>query len=104
VAELINAFASGPIEPPSTLRLEVTPELDARCARALHDDPDERFESAKAMAEALHVVMVTVADRHSSSRLIDAEMRPAGRVSVPPSERRAVTSYSMIPGRITDPE
>ena len=53
VMDLVLALASGPIEPPSAHRLEVTPELDAWFARALHDDPDERFASAKAMAEAL---------------------------------------------------
>jgi eukaryotic-like serine/threonine-protein kinase len=99
VGELVVAFASGPVEPPSALRLEVTPELDAWFARALHDDPDERFESAKAMAEALHVAMITVADRGSSRRLIDAEMRSA---SISPDERRAETSYSVIPGRRPD--
>lgn len=103
VVELVLAFASGPIEPPSALRFEVTPELDAWFAQALHDDPDERFESAKAMAEALHVVMTTVVDRASSRRLIDAELRshsaPAPASSAEP---RATTSYSVIPGRARD--
>ncbi len=103
VVDLIVAFASGPIEPPSSLRLEVTPELDAWFARAVHDDPDQRFESAKAMAEALHVVMLSVADRGSSRRLIDAEMR-ATRLSVSPEERHSATSYSVVPGRLPDPE
>ena len=103
VIDLVMAFASGPIEPPSALRLEVTPELDAWFARALHDDPAERFESAKATAEALHVAMSTVTDRGSSRRLIDAEMRPATAASLVP-ERRPATSYSMIPGRPQEPD
>jgi serine/threonine-protein kinase len=102
VVDLVLAFASGPIEPPSALRLEVTPELDAWFARALHDDPEERFESAKAMAEALHVVMSTVSDRGSSRRLIDEEIRSVRPASVSPEEARAASSYSVIPGRLRD--
>ena len=98
VGELVMAFAGGPIDPPSALRLEVTPELDAWFARGLHDDPDERFESTKAMAEALQVAMSTVADRGSSRRLIDEELRAKDR------ESRPETGYSMIPGRRPDPE
>lgn len=105
VMDLVLAFASGPIEPPSAHRLEVTPELDAWFARALHDDPDERFASAKAMAEGLHVVMSTVTDRGSSRRLIDAEMLSTNASGPSSSERRPMTSaYSMIPGRLRDPE
>ncbi len=102
VIELVLAFASGAVEPPSAYRLEVTPQLDAWFERALHDDPDERFESAKAMAEALHVVMMTVVDRGSSRRLIDAELRHARPVSVVDREERQATSYSLVPGRDTD--
>ncbi|HSO39394.1 MAG TPA: serine/threonine-protein kinase [Labilithrix sp.] len=102
VMELVLAFASGTVDPPSAHRLEVTPELDAWFARALHDDPDERFESAKAMAEALHVVMMTVTDRGSSRRLIDAEMRSIRPVSLANDEERLPTSYSLVPGRNTD--
>lgn len=103
VIELVMAFASGPIEPPSAHRLEVTPELDAWFTRALHDDPGKRFESAKAMAEALHGVMATVPDRASSRRFIDEEMRSA-RPAPPSGEGRPSTSYSMIPGRLPDRE
>jgi eukaryotic-like serine/threonine-protein kinase len=99
VMELVLAFASGPIEPPSAYRLEVTPELDAWFERALHDDPDQRFESAKAMAEALHVVMLTVTDRGSSRRLIDDELRPIRPASSTRTDDRIPTSYSLVPGR-----
>lgn len=102
VMELVLAFAAGSIEAPSAYRLEVTPQLDAWFERALHDDPDERFESAKAMAEALHVVMMTVVDRGSSRRLIDAEMRHARPGSLVDREERQPTSYSLVPGRDTD--
>ncbi|CAN5771596.1 hypothetical protein BH11MYX4_BH11MYX4_62100 [soil metagenome] len=102
VMDLVLAFASGSVDPPSAHRLEVTPELDAWFERALHDDPDERFESAKAMAEALHVVMMTVTDRGSSRRLIDAEMRSIRPASLKNDEERLPTSYSLVPGRNTD--
>ncbi len=104
VGELVVAFASGPIEAPSALRLEVTPALDAWFERALHSDPAERFESAKAMAEALNVAMLTVVDRGSSRRLIDAELRSLPPPTLSDEERRPATSYSVIPGRLRDPE
>jgi len=104
VGELILALASGPIEPASASRLEVTPELDAWFERALQDDPEDRFESARAMAESLHTVMATVTDRGSSRRLIDGEQRAARPTSMAPSERRPGTGYSMIPGREPDSE
>jgi serine/threonine-protein kinase len=95
VAELVVALASGPIEPPSSFRLEVTPALDAWFARSLHDDPGERFETAKAMVEAFRVAMATVGDRGSSERLIDAEMR-AARPSSEKPEARPRMVYSKI--------
>jgi serine/threonine protein kinase len=57
VAELVVALASGKVDPPSSRRFEISPELDAWFERALHRQPEGRFESAKEMAEALHVAM-----------------------------------------------
>jgi serine/threonine protein kinase len=100
VQELVLSFAMDAVEPAGAQRLEVTPELDAWFETALHADPNERFQSAKGMADALNLVMASITDRGSDRRLIDAELRP----SMPSfsSEERIGTSYSMIPGQRRD--
>jgi serine/threonine-protein kinase len=52
VASLIQLLNSRP-RPPSELRKEVTPELDAIVLRALERDPAQRFDSARDFALAL---------------------------------------------------
>jgi serine/threonine protein kinase len=46
-----------PIPPPSTLRPDMPTALDFVVVRALERDPDQRYQSAKAMAEDLHHVV-----------------------------------------------
>ncbi len=46
-----------PIPPPSALRPDVPAALDAICARALADDPDDRYARADDMAAALEAVV-----------------------------------------------
>ncbi|MDB4942771.1 MAG: Adenylate cyclase [Labilithrix sp.] len=98
VQELVAVLAAGTVEPAGSHRLEVTPELDAWFARAIHDDPSERFASAKQMAEALGQVMAKITDRGSDRRLIDAEMRPRMPSIVEVDTPRTGT-YSIVPGR-----
>lgn len=100
VHELVFALASGPIEPPSAYRLEVTEPLDAWFAKALHDDPAARFHSAKAMAEALGTAMATVTDRASAGRIIEGELRRRASTS---SVRPAAT-YSVVSTRDRAPK
>ncbi len=103
VHELVISLASGAIEPPGAYRLEVTEELDAWFAKALHDDPEERFPTAKAMAEALNTAVSKVSDRGTDRRLIDAELRPQLGRMIEESERPGAV-YSMIPGRDKSPK
>jgi len=97
VGELVVALATEKITPASELRPELPFEIDVWFERALHRDPDERFTSAKEMAEALHIVMAAAVQS-------DSEIRAAAASSLRPipfvvEERRGAT-YSMIPGRV----
>jgi hypothetical protein len=74
--------------------LEVTPELDAWFERALHRDPEGRFESAKAMAEALHVAMKSVTDP-TSDRKLAVKDRPRASSFVF-EEAREAAQYSIV--------
>jgi serine/threonine-protein kinase len=46
-----------PVPPPSTLRADVTPALDAICARALAERPEDRYPDADEMAADLEAVV-----------------------------------------------
>jgi len=48
---LVYAITAGPIVPPSTHNPELSPEIDAWMAKALARNVDERFSSAKDLAE-----------------------------------------------------
>jgi len=103
VGELVLAFATGSVVPASERRPEVSPELDAWFARALHRDPDARFPSAKAMAEELHVAMKT-ANVTSDPKLPTGTMRPRATSFVFEDERRPTASYSIIRPSMPVPE
>lgn len=98
VQDLVLSFAMDEVEPASSQRLEVTEELDAWLAKAMHKEPNERFASAKAMAEALAPIIAKVTDRGSDRRLIDAELRPRMPSFTSEVEVRTNTSYSILPG------
>jgi serine/threonine protein kinase len=77
--------------PPSlrALRPEISPELDAVVRRALAKDPDERFATCEAMAEALRAA--TRVGGPKTAQEADAVLgRAVGRLS-PPPERYAGT-------------
>jgi eukaryotic-like serine/threonine-protein kinase len=52
VGKLVVAYAAGPPPAPSTLCKEIPPSLDAWFEKTLHRDPDQRFQTAREMAEA----------------------------------------------------
>ena len=57
IEELVLAFAKGAPPKPSDLRRGLPREVDAWFAKALHRKPEERFQSAKEMADALHAAL-----------------------------------------------
>jgi len=95
VGELVFALARGKVDQASALRFEIMPELDAWLSRALDRDPDERFPSAKEMAEALHVAMKS-SQPSSDPRLVAGSIRPRATSFVFEEERRASAQYSII--------
>lgn len=95
VGELVFALARGTVEQASALRFEIMPELDAWLSRALARDPEERFASAKEMAEALHVAMKTLDPAHAARPLAGAA-RPRATSFVFEEERRTSAPYSII--------
>jgi hypothetical protein len=53
---LLDVKLANTLRPPRTFNADVSPKLDALILRALRANPDERFESAQVMAEALEAV------------------------------------------------
>jgi serine/threonine protein kinase len=56
--DVLLRICKGPIPPPSAFAPELSAELDAFFARALDRDPDARFPTARAFAEALREALV----------------------------------------------
>jgi eukaryotic-like serine/threonine-protein kinase len=71
-AEMRSKVEANPI-PPRESRAELSPELEEIVLRALERDPNDRYESAYELGEAL---------RHPES------VRPTGRAATQPSKRR----------------
>jgi serine/threonine-protein kinase len=59
-AAIVEAVKRGPIPIPSTLRSDVSPELDRVVMKALERDPDARFQTALEMQNALEDVLTTL--------------------------------------------
>ena len=55
--QLLDRMMTGPAAPPSSLRREIPPEVDALVARALEVDPAARFADAHAFAAACDAVL-----------------------------------------------
>jgi eukaryotic-like serine/threonine-protein kinase len=57
---IIHSVLDHRVKPPSALRRDIPPELDSIVLRGLDADPRKRWETAKAMAEALESVVSPV--------------------------------------------
>jgi serine/threonine-protein kinase len=55
--QLLSAVLTGTIPPPSDVRADVPFDVDAIVLRALDKDPERRFQTAEAMADALEVAL-----------------------------------------------
>lgn len=95
----------GPIPPMSTLAKDVTPELDALCAKALAQDPKDRLASAADLVEGLERVFVRMASQPGAIRDPGPELGRFVRKICPPGEKlpqkRSLTSRiraAMRPG------
>lgn len=66
--ERLMRICSEPIPPPSTYAPDLCPEVDAFFAKALAMDPEERFQTAREMADALAFVAGVPVSSRSGSR------------------------------------
>ncbi len=80
--EVIVATLSRAAEPPSSVRPDVPPDLDAICLRCLEKEPADRFASAAELADALerHIRGEPLRD-HPGSRPRPAQVAAAGRAA-----------------------
>jgi eukaryotic-like serine/threonine-protein kinase len=60
---LLHQALYGTVEPPSIHRRDVSPELDAIVLRGLAREPDQRFATARDMAQALEQAVASAAPR-----------------------------------------
>jgi serine/threonine-protein kinase len=76
LGELLLAHASKELAPPSTQRPGVGPEIDAWFSRALARDRDQRFATAKEMAEGIHAAVKANDLRSSDVKMLTHSVRP----------------------------
>jgi serine/threonine-protein kinase len=98
IAQLVCVLAKGPPPPPSHLRSELSPEVDAWFAKALDRNPERRFGSAKDMADAINGLIEGMDHMPSSSRMpvFAGALRSA---SLFDQERVSVSTYSIVVSR-----
>jgi serine/threonine-protein kinase len=95
VGGLCIAINKGAFEPVTCRRPSLPPALDGWFARALHSDPEARFGSADAMADALAAIAGESGERvsHEPSARLDA----ASEARVPPGEAQATEHAATLP-------
>jgi serine/threonine-protein kinase len=71
--------------PPSSLQAKLPAALDYVCARALHKQPDARYQTGKAFAEDLEDVMAGKPPRHKSGWAAPAQVTAGGTLMAPAS-------------------
>lgn len=60
VADMVEAHVSRIAPPPSSLRRDIPPDVDAILARLLAKDPDRRFPDANALSALINILLSTV--------------------------------------------
>ena len=66
---LLDRVRKADIDPPSSLRREIPAELDDIVMKALAKDPDDRFQSAHEMGQALRSFLYTYSPDYTPARL-----------------------------------
>ena len=73
--ERLMRICSEPVPPPSTYAPDLCPEVDAFFAKALAMDPEDRFQTAREMADALaHIAGVPVSSRSGSRSYFPSQL------------------------------
>jgi eukaryotic-like serine/threonine-protein kinase len=69
-AETVTRVLRDPIAPPSLRRTEVSTDLDEVCLQALERDPDRRFATAAAFADALRAAVPSIPEAGEVGALV----------------------------------
>lgn len=67
--ETLTLIGEPEVEPPSTINPKITPEVDAIAMKALEADPDDRFQWASALGEALESYLMSQKPPYHRSQL-----------------------------------
>jgi serine/threonine protein kinase len=94
VAEVVTAVLRRDFPPLSSLWPDIPPALDAVVTRAMAARPEDRFESARAMREALHAALVVPEDEEVSPRLV--ARAPTGALRPRLTARRSVAAVGVM--------
>jgi serine/threonine-protein kinase len=96
LGELCVAIKRGEVTPPTRLRNDLGPDIDAWFARALHRDPEGRFQSAKDMAQAIEQAVGMSTTMGSTPSMVAAGAMiatfPGTALSTPPGTRARRTA------------
>jgi serine/threonine-protein kinase len=98
-ALVLRALERAP-SPPSSVRPEVPPELDAAIMRGLERDPAKRFTTAREMAQALEKVAAPAAAREVA-RWVEAKAGETVRLRAQQLEGFDLSVATELPGRVS---
>ncbi len=103
--ELTQAIISGPLQPPSTLNPELSPELEQVILTAMARDRSERFEEARLMSQAVRALNLQPPDPSSPVPNMQSTSRPKKVVQPPKRPQVARPRYrEMEPAQSTSAE
>jgi serine/threonine-protein kinase len=108
-AETVTRVLRDPIAPPSLTRADVSMDLDEVCLQALERDPDRRFATAAAFADALRAAVPSIPEAGEVGALVcdvagDAirkqreSLDRASLKTAPPSRPRARRAAILVVG------
>jgi eukaryotic-like serine/threonine-protein kinase len=91
--ELTQAIINGPLQPPSTLNPELSPELEQIILTAMARDRSKRFEEARLMSQAVRALNLQPPDPSSYVPNIQSTSRPKKVVQPPKRPQVARPRY-----------
>jgi serine/threonine protein kinase len=102
LAILIKQLNEAPV-PPSTIRPDVDPRLEAVCLRALRKNPDERYQNAREMRSALRSIAGEAALQSSPASAVPQQPTFPPSAFSPPARTLAATRPTEPSRRVPAP-
>ena len=97
--ERLMRICSEPVPPPSAYAADIEPEVDAFFKKALAMDPEDRFQTAREMAEALaNVAGVPLSSRSGSRSCLPSQL------DLPPLSNSVYTAHAYVYTSAADAE